>query len=99
MLKEYATQDSPKSKNRRWFSDENLDLIVWFDPRGRITGFQLCYDKLVHECALTWTEKDGYHLNIIDTGEEMPDRNDTPVLAEEHIFPKERVLERLRANF
>jgi hypothetical protein len=37
---------------RRWFSSEDLDLIVWRDPAGRPIGFQLCHDEPRHEHAL-----------------------------------------------
>jgi hypothetical protein len=36
---------------RRWFSDGDFDLIVWY-AGGEIAGFQLCYDKGRRERAL-----------------------------------------------
>ena len=44
---------------RRWFTDENMDLIVWYDDSstGRITGFQLCFDKKSVQRCLTWQKR------------------------------------------
>ncbi|QEN08583.1 hypothetical protein EXM22_11525 [Oceanispirochaeta crateris] len=45
----------PGEDHRRWFLDENTDLIVWYDSSGeKITGFQLCYDKKSVQRCLTW---------------------------------------------
>ena len=40
---------------RRWFTDEEFDLIVWYGDDRSLVGFQLCYDKQDRERALTWT--------------------------------------------
>ena len=45
---------------RRWFRDDNLDLIVWYDDSSEISGFQLCYDKYDRERAITWKRGDSY---------------------------------------
>ena len=47
------TRQIPGEGIRRWFRDDELDLIVWYGDDGSIEGFQLCYDKLQHERALT----------------------------------------------
>ncbi len=45
----------PGEDFRRWFVDENTDLIVWMDESGeKITGFQLCFDKKTVQRCLTW---------------------------------------------
>ncbi|MBF9017108.1 MULTISPECIES: hypothetical protein [unclassified Oceanispirochaeta] len=50
----------PGEDNRKWFVDENTDLIVWYDSsEERITGFQLCYDKKSVQRCLTWQLKEG----------------------------------------
>ncbi|MDC7233679.1 MAG: hypothetical protein PQJ58_10640 [Spirochaetales bacterium] len=50
----------PGDDKRRWFVDENTDLIVWFDQtESEITGFQLCYDKKSVQRCLTWQQRDG----------------------------------------
>ena len=46
----------PGEDFRRWFTDANTDLIIWYDSPegGRITGFQLCFDKKSVQRCLTW---------------------------------------------
>lgn len=54
MLVEIKTvRQIPGEDTRRWFVDENTDLIVWNNDSG-ITGFQLCYDKKSVQRCLTW---------------------------------------------
>ncbi len=67
----------PGEDFRKWFVDENTDLIVWFDqPRERITGFQLCFDKKSVQRCLTWQK----------TGDGRP------VLSADGRYSKNRVL-------
>jgi len=54
---------------RRWFSDEDLELIVWFGEDDRIVGFQLCYEIEKQPKALTWRESGGFLHSGIDDGE------------------------------
>ena len=44
----------PGDPRRRWFSSDDMDLIVWYDDSDAPIGFQLCYDKLRSERALRW---------------------------------------------
>ncbi|HJR08884.1 MAG TPA: hypothetical protein VJ842_16620 [Pyrinomonadaceae bacterium] len=64
---------------RRWFNDELLDLFVWQEECGRITAFQLCFDKDTDERALTYSEADGYSLDNVHTEESSLDMG-SPVL-------------------
>ena len=64
---------------RRWFNDELLDLFVWQEEGGRITGFQLCFDKDTDERALTYSEAEGYSLHDVHTEESSLDMG-SPVL-------------------
>ncbi len=61
MLKEVesARQEDPL-RHRRWFADDFFDLIVWYDPDGRLDGFQLCYNKSFDEHAFTWRRDSGF---------------------------------------
>jgi hypothetical protein len=65
---------------RRWFSDEEMDLIVWYDDAGTISGFELCYDKSRTERAISWKRGGRPHRFVVDDGESTPLRNDTPIL-------------------
>ncbi len=73
---------------RRWFTNESLDLIVWYNPDNTVYGFQLCYDKGKGERALTWVEGRGYTHRRVDTGEMYGMRTDsvTPVLVPDGHF-------------
>lgn len=82
MLKEYTqvAQSRGVAGKRRWFSDDELDLIVWYDDIDAVVGFQLCYDRQGKERAFTWDEQYGLRHALIDGGEQSPLRNDTPIL-------------------
>lgn len=77
--------------DRRWFSDEYFDLIVWYESEDRIHGFQLCYDKAGRERALTWKRERGFQHTAVDSGESLPTANRTPVLVADGVFPFEQV--------
>jgi len=78
--------------DRCWISDDYFDLIVWYTPGNTIYGFQLCYDKQHWERALTWLSDRGFAHTEVDTGEDTPEANRTPVLVPDGSFPSERVL-------
>lgn len=45
----------PDEGFRRWFLNDYLDLILWYESaRGELTGFQLCYSRHHDERAFTW---------------------------------------------
>lgn len=78
---------------RRWFTDRDHDLVVWYaDRRGaRIDGFQFSYDKNGDEHALTWTRERGYEHHRIDAGEVPYANKMSPVLVADGI-PDTRTL-------
>ncbi len=77
---------------RRWFRDDELDLIIWYKDDGTVDGFQLCYDKTSRERALTWHHPGRYEHHAIDDGEgggivtKM-----TPVLMADGLFDANRI--------
>jgi len=73
--------------------DDYFDLIIWYETDGGFYGFQLCYDKLGKERALTWTHKRGFVHTGIDDGEQTPVANCTPILMPDGIFPAALVRE------
>jgi hypothetical protein len=77
--------------DRRWFVDECFDLIVWYNSRGVIQGFQLCYDKPHSERAFTWLMDRGFSHMQVDSGEANAFGNQTPILLPDGLFPGERV--------
>ena len=78
--------------DRRWISDDYFDLIVWYTPRDTIHGFQLCYDKVHWERALTWLSDRGFSHTEVDSGEDAPEANRSPVLVSNGSFPADKVL-------
>ncbi|MBN1686074.1 MAG: hypothetical protein JW852_05440 [Spirochaetales bacterium] len=77
---------------RRWFRDEELDLIVWYKDDGSIDGFQLCYDKLDHERALTFRKPNSYQHHAIDSGEPaMGGPKMSPVLVADGVVDGKRI--------
>lgn len=39
---------------RRWFVNEEMDLILWYDLENSLEGFQLSYDKSAIQRSITW---------------------------------------------
>jgi len=70
----------PNEPFRRWFSDDNFDLIVWFKPDKTIYGFELTYDKTDHEKAIRWFANKALSHHNVDSGEQDPRANRTPIL-------------------
>jgi hypothetical protein len=84
---------------RRWFQDDYFDLIVWYDKvSADIAGFQLCYDKLFNEHALTWHREHGFSHNKIDDNAGVFHHPVTPILVPDGYFPYDELLDRFRRN-
>jgi hypothetical protein len=83
---------------RRWFSDENFDLIVWVDPVNEVIGFQLCYDKETAQKALTWLKQEGYQHSRVDDGDNPGKMKASPVLEADGHFDREGIGRRFRTN-
>lgn len=78
---------------RRWFTNAEFDLIVWYSAEQTVIGFQLCYRDGREEKALTWRSKEGFSHQRIDDGEGGAFRYKmTPVLVSDGAFQGERVL-------
>ncbi len=91
MLKELAP-GYQKDRNRRWFSDDYFDLIVWLRDDSTVSGFQLCYDVQLKERALTWTHDKGFKHEHVDGGEENPAMNRTPILVPDGVFAVQEII-------
>jgi len=93
-----AVRQVPGEGTRRWFTDGEFDLIVWYDEGGTgITGFQLCYDRHGRPRAYTWTAATGRAHHAIDDGEESPAGGKaTPILVADGAFDAAGVLPRLQ---
>jgi hypothetical protein len=99
MLKEIRDVRQVRGEpRRRWFSDEDFDLIVWIDPENRINGFQLCYDKQTEQKALTWLKDKGYQHSRIDDGDNPGKMKASPVLEANGHFDREGIGRWFREN-
>jgi hypothetical protein len=94
MLREFPVTQPNDVVRRRWWVDDDLDLIVWLAGDSSLLGFRLCYDKLNDERALTWTVDDGYSHHRVDTGESNPTKNRAPILVEDGSVNGERLRSR-----
>ncbi|HEX4638731.1 MAG TPA: hypothetical protein VH170_04525 [Chthoniobacterales bacterium] len=81
---------------RAWISDDYFDLIVWYEPSNAIHGFQLCYGKPEVERALTSLKDRGFSHSKIDSGEDDPEANRTPILLPDGSFPSTEVSREFR---
>jgi hypothetical protein len=79
-LKESSFSRRDGSVIRRWFTNESIDLIVWYNLDGEISSFQLCYGKPRNERAITWKRAKGLSHHTVDAGEDNPMKNKTPIL-------------------
>ena len=94
VLEEYkkVSQQRNAPGYRRWFSDDELDLIVWYSASAEISGFQLCYDLGRRERAFTWRKDGGLIHTAVDSGDESPLYNRSPILVSDGSPPLEWIL-------
>jgi hypothetical protein len=99
VLREITTvrQDAPGLR-RRWFQDDYFDLFLWLEPDGELTAFQLGYDRSRDEYLLAWHRDHGYRHCRVDSGEDVPFTNMTPLLTRAGRFPKSRVVSEFDAR-
>ena len=77
----------PDEPRRRWFTDDDLDLFIWFDEKDDIVGFELCYDKPGTPRAICWGRESGYSHFRVDEGETRPGKaKATPILCSDGLF-------------
>ena len=100
MLKEYTRVKQIEGESRRrWFADNYFDLIVWFDEKDQIVGFQLCYDIERSHRAFTWQKDSGFSHHKIDDGENRPGKvKASPILVPDGVFEYEEIAARFRQH-
>ena len=86
----------PGEGRRRWFTDSELDLIVWYEG-DEVSGFQLCYGKPRNEHALTWRRPAKYTHTRVDDGEGPWGPKMTPVLVQDGSFQWDAIARQFRA--
>jgi len=88
---EYVRQIKGEPK-RRWFDDDNFDLVIWEDNDGKIIAFQLFYDKVHNQRVLAWKVKSGFLHERVDDGERRPGKyKATPILTADGLFDYKRI--------
>lgn len=99
MLKEFENVSQQKDCFRRLFSDEYFDLFVWYEKKGReAVGFQLCYNKKYNEHSIIWDRRKGYLHSGIDSGENNPTANRSPILVADGYFDNTGIAGVFREN-
>lgn len=98
MLREWiGVRQRPEEGRRRWFADDDMDLIVWYrESDDSVRGFQLCYGKQSAQHALTWLADRGYSHTRVDDGEvgREGSSKQTPMLVEDGTFDASALAER-----
>ena len=71
MLKEWKQVRQVSGEGfRRWFNDEELELVVWYPSRGTASnGFQLCIGAEGLQRSLIWKPPSQFIVERIDAGE------------------------------
>ncbi len=99
MLREIGNVHQQDShRRRRWFCDDYFDLFVWEKPGGLIVEFQLCYDKSVRERVLKWREGTGFAHHRIDSGEDSPAINRSPIMVADGVLSVSTVMDKFEAS-
>ena len=80
MIEVRHVRQNPNEHFRRWFSNENSDLIVWYSLDKTIEGFELSYDKAGQEKVVRWLSGKGFSHYSVDSGEQSPLLNRAPML-------------------
>jgi len=93
MLKEVAkVRQIEGESRRRFFTDPDMDLVVWSDDRGEVLGFELCYNKGKGERAVRWRRGFGFLHQKVDDGENRPGRyKETPILVPDGLFDAKKI--------
>jgi hypothetical protein len=87
-------RDQTIAENRRWFSSNDMDVIIWIDENRSIKAFELYYDKNVNEHVLVWRDGSGFSHLAVDDGEQKPalDYKETPILIPDGVFEADRIM-------
>lgn len=86
LIEDVSPKQTEEKLSRRWFSDNEIDLIIWENSSHKITDFQLCYDKQKDEHALIWKKDDGFEHYKVDEGEPGPLKNLAPIMIDDGRF-------------
>ena len=92
-----ATRQIQGDPFRRWYTDNDTDLIVW-SKQYEIVGFQLTVPAGTERDVLTWHEGKKPHVEGLDDGEGRAGRPKmTPILTQRHGVSSTEILRHFRA--
>lgn len=92
MIEVSNVRQLPDEPRRRWFSSADFDLFVQCADGPGFVGFQLYYDKALHERAIIYREATGFCHVAVDDGEQRPGKyKASPVLLADGAVDVERV--------
>ncbi|MFW5835901.1 MAG: hypothetical protein ACOCVK_00670 [bacterium] len=99
VLREWTgLRQRPEEGRRRWFTDEDMDLIVWYTDDDDIRGFQLCYAKQTDQHAVSWFSDGTYSHARVDDGEAGSPlgAKETPILVQDGVLDASSIAEAFR---
>jgi len=83
---------------RRWFSDLNMDLFIWFNEDDEIVSYQLTYNKPLAEKALIWSEEKGFSHLGVDDGARPGKYPASPLLVKDGVIKPSEIISMLEKN-
>ena len=97
MLREIkGTGQKRGEPNKRWFSNSNMDLFVWFNDDDKIVSYHLTYNKPNDEKALIWSEEHGFSHLGVDDGARPGKHPASPLLVEDGVFKPSKIISTLK---
>lgn len=99
MLREIKGLDQKRGELRkRWFTDSNMDLILWINDEDEIVSYHLTYNKPADEKALTWSDEHGFSHFSVDDGARPGRHPASPLLVDDGLFESTNVVAMLKEN-
>jgi len=99
MLREIKETGQKRGEpKKRWFSNSNMDLFVWFNDDDEIVSYQLTYNKPNDEKALTWSEEHGFSHLGVDDGARPGKYPASPLLVADGVLKPSKIISMLKEN-
>jgi uncharacterized protein (DUF58 family) len=93
LIEKSHVSQNPREGIRRWFADEEMELIVWQPSAGsEPDAFHLCYKVGPAEYMLTWNAETGYDHGRIQGSDQSPTRNRAPSLRKDRKLDRRKLL-------
>jgi len=87
-----------REPKRRWYTDLNMDLFVWFNENDELVSYQLTYDKPHAEKALIWSEEKGFSHLGVDDGTRPGKHPGSPLLVADGVINASKIVSLLKKN-